>query len=40
VKRYLNDTMVKAAKPGEKPVKLADGGGMYLHVAPNGSKLW
>lgn len=31
---------VKNAKPGDKPYKLADGGGMYLLVNPNGSKLW
>jgi hypothetical protein len=38
--QYLTEVAVKKAKPGLKPVKLTDGGGMFLHVAPNGSKLW
>jgi hypothetical protein len=33
----LSATAVKQAKP--KPYKLADGGGLYLHVKPNG-KYW
>lgn len=36
----LTDTEVKAAKPGPKPYKLADGEGMFLLVQPSGSKLW
>lgn len=36
----LSDVAVKAAKPKDKPYKLADGRGMYLHVMPNGSKYW
>jgi integrase len=36
----LTDTKIKAAKPKEKPYKIADGGGMYLLVNPNGSKYW
>ncbi len=36
----LNDKACKAAKPKEKPYKLADGGGLYLEVMPNGSKCW
>ena len=31
---------VRAAKPGAKPVKLSDSGGLYLLVQPHGSKLW
>ncbi|BEJ33353.1 tyrosine-type recombinase/integrase [Citrobacter freundii] len=31
---------VGAAKPREKPYKLADGNGMFLLVNPNGSKYW
>ena len=31
---------VQNAKPREKPYKLADGGGLYLLVQPNGSRLW
>ncbi len=36
----LSPTRCKNAKPKEKPYKLSDGGGMYLLVMPNGSKLW
>jgi integrase len=31
---------IKQAKPASKPHKLADGGGLYLLVNPNGSKWW
>jgi integrase len=36
----LNDTAVRTAKPCKRPVKLSDSGGLYLLVAPHGSKLW
>jgi integrase len=36
----LTDMQVKSAKPKGKPYTLADGGGMYLEVAPSGSKIW
>jgi integrase len=36
----LTDTACKNAKPEIKPRKIADGGGMYLEVMPNGSKYW
>ncbi len=36
----LTDSAIKAAKPKEKPYKLADGQGLYLEITPNGSKLW
>lgn len=36
----LSDTAARKAKPEEKPYKMADGGGMYLEVMPNGSKYW
>lgn len=36
----LTDKTCKNAKPGEKPYKLFDGGGLYLEVMPTGSKLW
>ena len=39
-KRNLSDAQVRNAKPGEKPVKLTDGGGLYLLVQPNGGKHW
>jgi Arm DNA-binding domain len=36
----LNDTAIRAAKPREKSYKLFDALGLYLEVAPTGSKLW
>ncbi|MES2260999.1 MAG: integrase arm-type DNA-binding domain-containing protein [Pseudomonadota bacterium] len=36
----LTDMKIKMAKPMEKVYTLADGGGMYLEVAPSGSKIW
>lgn len=36
----LTATEIKAAKPKEKGYKLADGGGMYLEIFPNGTKSW
>lgn len=36
----LTDLKCKQCKPGEKLLKLSDGGGLQLHVFPNGSKLW
>jgi len=36
----LTDTGIKKAKPTDKPVKLADGGGLYLLLNPNGSRWW
>lgn len=36
----LTDTACKSAKPKDKPYKLADSGGLYLQVMPNGSKYW
>jgi hypothetical protein len=36
----LTDTKVKKLKPAEKPRRYTDGGGMYLEVRANGSKLW
>ena len=36
----LNDIAVRKAKPETKPYRMADGGGMYLEVSPNGSKYW
>jgi len=36
----LTDVKVRNTKPGEKPVKLTDGGGMYLLVTTSGGKCW
>jgi hypothetical protein len=36
----LTVVQIKAAKPREKPYKLADEKGVYLLVTPTGSKLW
>lgn len=36
----LTDKSCKAAKPKEKPYKLADGGGLYLFVQPDGARYW
>jgi hypothetical protein len=36
----LNDTIVRNAKPLGKSFKLLDGGGLYLLIQSNGSKLW
>lgn len=36
----LTDIACKSAKPAEKNKKLADGGGLYLLVKPNGKKYW
>ncbi|RQZ34388.1 DUF4102 domain-containing protein [Burkholderia sp. Bp9090] len=36
----LTDKAVKNAKAGDKPVKLFDGGGMFLLVTPAGQRYW
>ncbi|MFM2272836.1 MAG: hypothetical protein RL702_1901 [Pseudomonadota bacterium] len=36
----LTDVAIRNAKPGEKPVKMADGQGLFLFVTPAGGKLW
>lgn len=36
----LTDAKIRAAKPAEKPLRLADGGGLYLEISPAGGKLW
>jgi len=36
----LTDTKLRNAKPKDRPYKLADGGGLYIEVFPNGSKHW
>lgn len=36
----LTDVAIRNAKPGAKPVKMADGGGLFLYITPAGGKLW
>lgn len=36
----LSDSAIRSAKPGPKPRKLADGGGLFLLIHPNGGKWW
>lgn len=36
----LSDTKVRMTKPTGKPLKLFDGGGLFLLVTPTGGKLW
>lgn len=36
----LSDTTIRNAKPGEKPVKLADEKGLFLLIVPAGGKWW
>src|SRR5689334_4586130 len=36
----LTDPAIRNAKPGPKPVRLFDGRGLYLELAPSGGKWW
>lgn len=36
----LTETQVRNAKPRDKNYKLFDGGGLFLDVAPSGSRIW
>jgi integrase len=36
----LTDTRVRTTKPCQRPIKISDSGGLYLLIAPHGSKLW
>src|SRR3990172_2348656 len=36
----LTSTKINACKPQNKPYRVFDGGGLYLEVRPNGSRLW
>ena len=36
----LTDTAIRTAKPTDKAVKLFDGGGLSLEIAPSGGKWW
>jgi integrase len=36
----LTDLAIRRAQPGPKPLRLSDGRGLYLEVAPSGGKWW
>jgi integrase len=36
----LTDVQIRNIKPGARPVKISDGGGLHLLVTTSGSKLW
>ncbi len=36
----LSDVALRSIKPRDKQFKLSDGGGLFLLVNPNGSRLW
>lgn len=36
----LTDALARATNPSDKPVKMADGGGLFLLVTPAGGKYW
>lgn len=36
----LTDAKIRNTKPADKPLKLTDGGGLYLEVRPTGTRLW
>jgi integrase len=36
----LTDAKARNAKPSDRPTKLSDAGGLYILIAPHGSKLW
>lgn len=36
----LTDTFVRSVKSPDKPTRYSDGGGLYLQVTPQGSRLW
>ena len=38
MKQSLNDAIIKNAKSSDKTITLKDGGGLFLHIEPNGSK--
>lgn len=36
----ISESRVRTAKPTEKPCRLSDGRGLYLHVVPAGGRYW
>ena len=39
-KDKLTDTVINNYRPRDKPFKISDGGGMFLLIKPNGTRLW
>ena len=37
---FLNDSIIRNAKPGSQPRKLKDGDGLFLLVQPTGARWW
>jgi len=36
----LTDSQIRSAKPSDRPRKLADSRGLYLHLMPSGARYW
>lgn len=36
----LTDTAIRALRPSDRPIKKADGGGLFILVTPEGKKHW
>lgn len=36
----LTDTAIRTRKPGPKPIRMSDGGGLYLLLQPTGGRWW
>ena len=36
----LTDTAIRNTKPADKPIKLFDGGGLFVHITPAGQRYW
>lgn len=36
----LTDVAIRKAKPADKPIRMFDGGGLYIEITPSGGKLW
>jgi len=36
----LTDTAIRTRKPGPKPIRMSDGGGLYLLLQPSGGRWW
>lgn len=36
----LNDLRIRKTSPADKPLRIADGGGLFIEIRPSGGKLW